>query len=206
MTTLIVAAGGAGEAAAAALTDADVSAERVATLASARDRFADADVVVVGDPEDATAEEVKAAAPADVPLVRLGADDDFETAVPRPVEPEALVHAVRLAERVRTYRTAVDDLYRLCRDRAAAELETGDDDGDLDRELIEARRRAERAFRGAKRMAESPPYDRLIGSTIGTVDAGPAAFADLDGAVDGDEGEDEEAERDGAYDDCPGQR
>lgn len=202
MTTLIVAAGGAGEAAAAALVDADISAERVATLASARDRFEAADVVVVGDPEGATAEEVRAAAPADLPLVRLGANGDFETAVPRPVEPEALVHAVRLAERVRTYRTAVDDLYRLCRDRAAAELETGDVDGDLDRELIEARRRAERAFRGAKRMAESPPYDRLIGSAIGAVDAGPPAFADLDDPV----GEDEGSERDGASDDRPGQR
>jgi len=202
VTTLIVAAGGAGEAAAAALVDADISAERVATLASARDRFEAADVVVVGDPEGATAEEVRAAAPADLPLVRLGANGDFETAVPRPVEPEALVQAVRLAERVHTYRTAVDDLYRLCRDRAAAELETGDVDGDLDRELIEARRRAERAFRGAKRMAESPPYDRLIGSAIGAVDAGPAAFADLDDPV----GEDEGSERDGAYDDCPDQR
>jgi len=84
VTTLIVAAGGAGEAAAAALVDADISAERVATLASARDRFEAADVVVVGDPEGATAEEVRAAAPADLPLVRLGANDDFETAVPRP--------------------------------------------------------------------------------------------------------------------------
>jgi hypothetical protein len=200
VTTLIVAAGGAGEAAAAALVDADISAERVATLASARDRFEAADVVVVGDPEGATAEEVRAAAPADLPLVRLGANGDFETAVPRPVEPEALVHAVRLAERVRTYRTAVDDLYRLCRDRAAAERETGDVDH-VD-ELIEARRRAERAFRGAKRMAESPPYDRLIGSAIGAVDAGPAAFADLDDPV----GEDEGSERDGASDDRPGQR
>lgn len=202
MTTLIVAAGGAGDAAATALTDAGVDVERVATLAAARDALGDADVVVVGEPEDAAASEVRAAAPADVPLVGLGADDDFETAVPRPVDPEAIVRAVRLADRIRSYRAAVDDLFRLCRERAAAELEAEGDDEDLDRELTRARRRAERAFRGAKRMAEEPPYERLIGSTVGAIDAGPEAFADLDDHVGGGE----ERDRDGAVDDCPGHR
>lgn len=206
MTTLIVATGGAGEAAAAALADAGFAVERVATLAAARDHLADADIVVVGDPEDATADDVRGAAPGDVPLVRLGADDDFETTVPRPVDSEAVVHAVQLADRVRSYRTAVDDLYRLCRERAAAELDAEGADDDLDRELTAARRRAERAFRGAKRLAEDPPYGRLIGATIGSVDAGAEAFADLDDPVAGSDGADGTTECDSPFDDCPGQQ
>lgn len=189
----MVAAGEAGETAAAALSEAGFGVDRVGAVDDATDRLKTAEAVVLGDPAEGTAADLTAAVPDDVPVVSLGESPATEWAVPRPVEGAELTRVVRLAERTHAYRAAVDDLYRRCRERAAAELE-GDVPAALDREVTEARRRAERAFRDTRRLADRAPYDRLLGRLpsgdepeFGALTAGFDADA-ADAASDGDDG------------------
>lgn len=186
MTIVVVAPGEAGETAAAVLSDAGFEVQRATTVADARDLVDGADTVVVGEPAEGAAADLTAAVPADVPVVGLGESRDVEWTVPRPVGAAELTRVVRLAQRTHAYRGAVEELYRHCRERAAAELEEGSVPDELDRDVTEARRRAERAFRDARRLAGRAPYDRLLGS----LPAGDEPqFAELTTGFDDDSGD-----------------
>jgi hypothetical protein len=163
VTTVVVAPGEAGETAAAALSEGGIEVERVATVADARAHVDGAGAVVVGDLVEGAVADLAAAVPDDVPVVGLGESRDAEWTVARPVEPAELTRTVRLAERTCAYRAAVEELYRHCHRRAAAELDDDDVPDEVDREVTDARRRAERAFRDARRLAGRAPYDRLLG-------------------------------------------
>lgn len=163
MTVLIAAAGEDGRTARAYLADAGVDVEQVTSLSDARVRAATVDVVVVGPLEDATAAELRDALAsgdgASPPLVRLGADEAFETTVDRPFEADALVHAVTVARRGGRYRRAVDDLYERCRERAVAGAEADDADDAVEA----AKRRAESAFDETRQLGVAVPYEQLFG-------------------------------------------
>lgn len=175
MTVLIAAAGDDGRVARDALADAGFDVERVATLEAARVRAATVQVAVVGDLEEGTARELRAAVRSAAgdgpPLVHLGEDDAFETCVPLPVQDADLAVAVRLAREASEYRGEVDALYERCRARA-----TGDaDDPAATGEVERAKRRARRALRDARRVAGRTPYEQLfsdVAAGADRVDAG----------------------------------
>ncbi|WP_255151905.1 hypothetical protein [Halorarius halobius] len=179
MTVLIAAADDAGTAAHDALSTAGFDVERVTTLADARVRGATADVVVAGELADATARDLRGAlreAGAATPVVRLGTAPDFEYAVEPPYE-DALVGTVRLARQADAYRTAVDDLYERCRERAAAgESLTPDDEA-----VAAARRRAESAFEEVRRLGGHTPYERLFPEVEGSENGRGPDVEDADG-------------------------
>ncbi|WP_255197985.1 hypothetical protein [Halorarius litoreus] len=159
MTVLIAAAGDDGRTARSLLADAGFDVERVTTLSATRVRAATVDVLVVGDLENATARDLRDALRAAdgslPPLVRLGADDAFETAVTPPFEADQLVRAVTAARQGAQYRQAVDDLYEQCREQAA----TDDPDAAA---VTAAKRRAQEAFDETRRLGVAAPYEQLF--------------------------------------------
>lgn len=160
VTVLIAAAGADGRRARSLLVDAGFDVERVTTLSAARVRAATVAVLVVGPLEDATACGLRDALRADdgslPPLVRLGADETFETTVARPFEADQLASAIAAARRGAQYRQAVDDLYEQCRELAASDDTAADDAVDA------AKRRAQQAFDETRELGAGAPYEQLF--------------------------------------------
>lgn len=149
---VIAATGSQGERAREALVGLDASVASVETAAEARERVADAEVVVLGELESGSPAAVREAIDG-AGTVGLGVEGTVT--LPADPGPERLRDAVQEVRQAREYRRAVDDLYERCREYAR------DGDGAAEESVEEALERADEAFE-ALDDAETVSYSDLL--------------------------------------------